>query len=281
MLSINTASAGNFERILLATDGSEYSEGAVRVAMELAQRHNARLLILSIAVCNPEYASLVPDLEEIATDKAQANVQKIVEQAEGIDFEVVVKLAEDPYQGIVDAAIEQHASIIVMGRRGRRGLARVMVGDSTAKVVGHAPCAVLVVPKVTHLWNKNILLATDGSIHSKAATLLATAVAKEKNYPLTVVSAVVASHSTERRREAEVIVQKIKESLSGSNIKVSCIVEEGRPEQVIIDNAKESGADLIVMGTHGRTGVERILLGSVSERVIGQAECPVLLIKAD
>ena len=49
---------------------------------------------------------------------------------------------------------------------------------------------------------------------------------------------------------------------------------------MIIDKARETGADLIVMGTHGRTGADRVLLGSVSERVIGQATCPVLLVKA-
>ncbi|MDH4284741.1 MAG: universal stress protein, partial [Gallionellaceae bacterium] len=221
------------------------------------------------------------DLEELATDRAQTNVRKIAEQAQGIDFEVVVKQAKEPCRGIVDAAEEHRASVIIMGRRGRRGLSRFMVGDATAKVVGCAPCAVLVVPKAASIWNKSILVAIDGSNHSKAATLLASAVAKKTSYPLTVVSAVLASHSTERRQEAEAIVQQAKESLAGSSIKVDCIVEEGRPEQVIIDNARKSGADLIVMGTHGRTGVERILLGSISERVIGQAECPVLLIKAD
>jgi len=280
MTAINLLQPGNFERIMLATDGSEYSEGAVRVAIEMTRRHNAKLLILSIAIYSPEYASLVPDLEEIATEKAQAIVQKTVEQARGTNYEVVVKLANDPYRGIVEAAEEQRADIIVMGRRGRRGLARLMVGDATAKVVGGAPCAVLVVPKSANIWDKRIMVATDGSRYGDAATLVAAAVAKGKSYPLTAVSAVVASHSAERRSEAEAAVQRVKDGLVGSGIEVSGIVEEGRPEQVIIAKARETGADLIVMGTHGRTGMDRILLGSVSERVIGQAECPVLLVRA-
>lgn len=280
MPAINLLPSRNFERIMLATDGSEYSEGAVRVAVEMSRRHNAKLLILSIAVHSPEYASLVPDLEEIATAKAQANVQNAAEHAQGTDYEVVVKLANDPYRGIVEAAEEQRADVIVMGRRGRRGLARLMVGDATAKVVGSAPCAVLVVPKSANIWDKSILVATDGSRYGDAATLAAVAVAREKGYPLTAVSAVLASHSAERRREAEAAVQRVKDSLSGSGIEVSGMVGEGRPEQVIIDKARETGADLIVMGTHGRTRMDRVLLGSVSERVIGQAECPVLLVKA-
>lgn len=270
----------SFERILLATDGSEYSEGAIRVALELARRHNAKLLILSIAVCSPEYTSLVPDLEELATSQAQANVRKIVEQAQGIDYEVVIKLAKNPQRGIVDAAEEKHADIIVMGRRGRRGLARLMVGDATAKVVGCAPCTVLVTPKSAKTWEKGILVATDGSPDSNAAVLTAAALSKENSYPLTAVSVVLASHSPERRREAEAIVQRVREDLTESGIQVNCSVEEGRPEQVIINKTREAGADLIVIGTLGRSGIGRLLLGSVSERVIGQAECPVLLIKA-
>ncbi len=280
MQAANPSIVQNFERILLATDGSEYSEGAVRIAIELARRHNARLIILSIAVCSPEYASLVPDLEELATDRAQANVRKIAEQAQNIDFEVVVKLAKDPCRGIVDAAEEKHADIIVMGRRGRRGLARLMVGDATAKVVGCAPCTVLVAPKSAKIWEKGILVATDGSPDSNAAVLAAVAMSKENGYPLTAVSVVLASHSAERRREAEAIVQQVRENLSESGIKISCTVEEGRPEQVIINRAKEAGADLIVMGTLGRGGIGRLLLGSVSERVIGKTDCPVMLIKA-
>ncbi|OGT02729.1 MAG: hypothetical protein A3F73_07440 [Gallionellales bacterium RIFCSPLOWO2_12_FULL_59_22] len=280
MSGLNSIQTGNFARIMLATDGSEYSEGAVRVAVEMSRRYKARLLILSIAVHSPEYATLVPDLEEIATAQAQANVQNAVARAQGIDYEEVVKLASDPYRGIVEAAEELRADIIVMGRRGRRGLARLMVGDATAKVVGSASCAVLVVPKSANIWNRSILVATDGSRYGDAATLAAAAMAKEKGYPLTAVSAVLASHSAERRREAEVAVQRVKDSLSGSGIEVSSMVGEGRPEQVIIDKARETGAGLIVMGTHGRTGMDRVLLGSVSERVIGQSECPVLLVKA-
>ena len=231
MTAINLLQPGNFERIMLATDGSEYSEGAVRVAIEMSRRHNAKLLILSIAVHSPEYATLVPDLEEIATEKAQAIVRKTMEQAQGADYEIVVKLASDPYLGIVEAAEEKRADVIVMGRRGRRGLARLMVGDATAKVVGSAPCAVLVVPKSANIWNKRILVATDGSRYGDAATLAAAAVAKEKGYPLTAVSAVLASHSAERRREAEAAVQRVKDSLSASGIEVSGMVEKAAPSK--------------------------------------------------
>lgn len=270
---------GGWRRILLATDGSEYSEGAIRVATALARRNDARLYITSVAVSNPEYASTVPGLEQSAFDQASRNVAGAVQAAAGIDHEVVIAEADDPYRGIVDAASEERADVIVMGRRGKRGLARAMVGDATARVVGHAPCSVLIAPRGARDCCKAILVATDGSRHGDAAARLAGQLARVWQLPLTVVSVVLPSHNQQRRRVAVVAVDRVKASLARQGVPVTGIVAEGRPEQVILDQARKAGADLIVVGTHGRTGLDRILMGSVAERVIGFAECPVLAVR--
>jgi nucleotide-binding universal stress UspA family protein/uncharacterized membrane protein YfcA len=272
-------SGGRWRHILLATDGSEYSEGAIRVAAALARRNDARLFIASIAVYNPEYASTVPGLEQVALDQAGRNVAGAVQAAAGIEHDVVIAEAEDPYRGIVDAANEDRADLIVMGRRGKRGLARAMVGDATARVIGHAPCNVLVAPRGAAEWHKCILVATDGSRHGDAAARLAGHLALEWQLPLTVVSAVLPSHNEQRRREAVTAIDRVKAGLAALPVTVTGVVAEGRPEQVILDQAGKAGADLIVIGTHGRTGLDRLLMGSVAERVIGFAACPVLAVK--
>jgi nucleotide-binding universal stress UspA family protein len=269
---------GRFERILVASDGSEYSAGAIRVATALARQNNARLFITGVAVYNPEYASTVPGLEAAAVEAARKAVQGAIEAAAGIAYDVVIAEAEDPYRGIVDAAEEYRADVIVMGRRGKRGLARSMVGDATARVIGHAPCSVLVVPRGAQPFSKGVLVATDGSRYGDAAAHTAGKLALAAQLPLTAVSAVLASHNEARRREAVSAVERIKARLV--NQPVTGVVSEGRPEQVILDQAQKAGADIIVMGTHGRTGLDRILMGSVAERVIGFADCPVLAVKA-
>jgi nucleotide-binding universal stress UspA family protein len=179
----------------------------------------------------------------------------------------------------VDAASEDRADLIVMGRRGKRGLARAMVGDATARVIGHAPCNVLVAPRGAAQWSHGILVATDGSRHGDAAALLAGRLALDWQLPLTVVSAVLPSHNEQRRREAVTAIDRAKASVAGLQVTVTGIVAEGRPEQVILDQASKAGADLIVIGTHGRTGLDRLLMGSIAERVIGFAACPVLAVK--
>ncbi|MBI4996293.1 MAG: universal stress protein [Rhodocyclales bacterium] len=274
------AFAGRFARVLLATDGSEFSAGAVRVATAVAAHDQARLLIAGIAVYNPEYASSVPELEKMAVEAAQRNVAAAAATAQAVEHEEIVAEAAEPSRGIVEAAAESAADLVVMGRRGKRGLARTLIGDATARVIGDAACPVLTVPRGAQAWRSGILVATDGSRHAEAAADMAGKIAIATGLPLTVVSAVLPSHNEQRRREAVVAVEAVKHQLAGSTAAVTGVVAEGRPEQVILDQARKAKADLIVVGTHGRTGLDRLLMGSVAERVIGFADCPVLAVKA-
>lgn len=269
---------GMLNRILVATDGSDFSAGAIRTGTALAKARGARLIGMSVALYNPEYSTLVPNLGEEAEKRAREALRSFIEEA-GAGVETVTVEAGDPSQGILEGAREHSADVIVMGRRGKRGLARMMVGDATAKVIGHADCAVLVAPRAARLWEKRILLATDGSEHSEAAAGAAGHLAKQAGLPVTVVSVVTGSHSAARRAEAERAVAGKVERLKEMGVAAEGRVIEGRPDEAIVKAAEDAGADLIVMGSHGRTGLTKILLGSVAERVIGQTTVPVLVVK--
>ncbi len=278
--AVNLDPTGRFERILLATDGSEFSAGALRVAVDLARRNDAKLFITSVAVYSPEYSTAVPGLAEVARQAARRNLDAAVAAVGEVRHEAVIAEAEDPWKGIVDVADECRVDVIVMGRRGRRGLARAMVGDATARVISHAPCSVLVVPRSATLYRNSILVATDGSRFGDAAAFTAGRLAQIEGLPVSVVSAVLVSHNEQRRREAAEAVERVRQGLQRDRVAVSGAVVEGRPEQVIVDQARRVGADLIVMGARGRTGLDRVLIGSITERVIGLAECSVLAVKA-
>lgn len=271
--------SGMLNRILVATDGSDYSAGAIRTGTALAKSRGARLICLSVALYNPEYSTLVPNLEEEAERRAREALKSFIDEA-GSTAETVTVEATDPYQGILEGAKAHSADVIVIGRRGKRGLARMMVGDATAKVIGHAECPVLVAPRPARLWEKRILLATDGSQYSEAAASAAAHLAKQAGLPVTVISVVTNSHSQARRQEAEKAVNSKVERLKGLGLEVEGKVVEGRPDEAIVKAAETSGADLIVVGSHGRTGITKVLVGSVAERVIGQASCPVLVVKS-
>jgi nucleotide-binding universal stress UspA family protein len=263
--------------VLVATDGSDCSNGAIRVGVALAKASSARLIGLSIAVHNPEYSTLVPNLHVEAEMRAREALKSFSAEA-GEGAETMTREAGDPYQGILEGAKEYNADLIVIGRRGKRGLARMMVGDATAKVIGHAKCPVLVAPRAARLWEKRLLLATDGSPHSKAAASAAGHLAKQASLPVTVVSVVTSSHSEARRLEAQEAIAAEVNMLKNMGIEAEGKVAEGSPVEAIIKTAEDVGADLIVIGSHGRTGLAKVLLGSVAERVIGEAGCSVLVI---
>jgi nucleotide-binding universal stress UspA family protein len=269
---------GRFDKILLATDGSDYSAGATRVAIALCAKAGARLM--AVTVLPDPSDGVAPDLNEEKRRAAEAVLAsaRAAASAAGVPCAADVRYGHDPYEVIVKEAKDTQADLVAMGRRGRRGLARVMLGDATAKVMGYAPCSVLVVPEASEMWG-NVLVASDGSRSSDAACVTAARIARRCGSPLSVLSVMVPSHSETRQAEARQIVDRVVAALKAEGIEAEGIVERGIAEDAIMDTAKRKKAGLIVLGSHGRTGWGRILFGSKAERVINQANCPVLVVK--
>lgn len=273
---------GRFERILLATDGSEFSKGAERVAIAMCEKSKAALAAMTSVISIPEFdthgTSQAQDKREA---EATAHLDGIEAEASrhGVACTKVIRYGDDPYKDILAEAEHVKADLIVVGRRGRRGLARLMLGDATLKVISMARCSVMVVPKAADMWKNRLLLATDGSRSSDAAAVAAARIAHCCATPISVLSVEVPGHSAERQAEARPIVQRVVTLLRQDGMEAEPLVERGETHHVILDAAREKGADLIVMGSHGRTSLGRLLLGSNSERVIGRTTCPVLVVK--
>lgn len=268
-------------RILLPTDNSEYAAGAIAVATEMAKHCGTPVrLMISLPLGSDLETVGTQNLQAIELEKAQTELDALAANltAAGITCDTEVRHDEHPDAGIVNSAAEAGADLIIMGRRGKRGLARLMVGHATAKVIGSASCDVLVVPRAAQFWTRRILLATDGSEYSRAALDRAGAVATACGLPVSVLSVIAPSHGQDRRAQAQRAVDEALAALRGLGVTAEGMIAEGRPDEVIVAQAKAQ-ADLVVMGSHGRTGLLGVLLGSVSERVIGAAECPVLVAK--
>ncbi len=272
---------GRFEKILLATDASGFGAGAVRVAIALAGKSRGRIVAMSMVRTNPEYEALAHDLVERAEEDAWNYLDTVIAtaQAGGVACEALLRRGEDPSHEIVEAANEVHPDLVVMGRRGKRGLARMMVGDATVKVIGNGRCSVLVVPQAADMWKTRVLVGTDGSRYGDAAAVAAGAIAKLCALPVTVVGALVPSHSETRQDEGRRAVERTVALLRQDGLDADGAVESGEADQVIMAAVQARKADLIVLGSYGRTGFGRALVGSVCERVIGQAACPVLAVR--
>lgn len=137
-----------FERLLVATDGSEFSKAAIDEAIEIAKACSSRLFVVSVVEMNPEYEALAPEVVEKAENEMREHLEAVKSKArqEGVDCETIIHQGEEPYEYIVDEAKKKKVSMIVMGSHGRTGLKRLMMGSVATRVIGHAPCTVLIVP---------------------------------------------------------------------------------------------------------------------------------------
>ncbi|MFP5349659.1 MAG: TSUP family transporter [Gammaproteobacteria bacterium] len=273
---------GRFERFLVATDASEYSGGALREALHMAQKCGARLYVLSVVARDAEYEALGEQMLKRELDAAAAHLDHVQAQAQaaGLACETRLIQGNEIHQEIANEAERVQADVIIMGRRGRHGLARRLLGDTTVKVIGTAKCSVLVAPRIADITGRHFLLASDGSRYADGAAVAAVNLAKLCHTPVTVVSVTRPGHSDERKREANQVVRRAVAHLQKEGIEATGAVPHGLPDVEIVEAARRINADLIIMGSHGRTGLERILLGSTSERVINDAPCAILIVKA-
>ena len=137
-----------FEKLLVATDGSEFSKDAVHEAIKIASACSSTLYVLLVIEVNAE----VELWDAQSADKLEKDMRKYLDgikvkaAKEGVTCEVLLHLGDEPYKDIVSEAKKRKVSTIIMGSHGRTGLTRLMMGSVVSRVIGHAPCKVLVVP---------------------------------------------------------------------------------------------------------------------------------------
>ncbi|MEW5766540.1 MAG: universal stress protein [bacterium] len=281
-----------YSKILVAIDGSLTSLHALEEFFKLAQNEGNRITVVSVI---PPY---IGDLALVAVGDIIAAIKKPWEEAlkkaqELADkHKVLIKTVceeGEPYERIIDLAQAENCDLIVMGRRGLKRLERVLLGSVTARVIGYSPIDVLVVTKDTFVGWQRILLATDGSKYSEPATRRAIDLASSYGGEIKVISVVDVPpefYAESPKTVDELItktkgyVEAVKRNAEGVGVSTESFVREGESYKVIADMAEQLKVNIIVMGSHGRTGLERLLMGSVTEKVIGHTDRAVLVVKS-
>lgn len=291
-----------FDDLLVPTDGSEHADDALSYALTLAERTGARVHVCSVV--NPYTLSKVSELRE-ARETAEGIVADAEARVEEAGLDAVTAVREgSPADAVREYVDEAGIDCVVMSTHGRSGVERYLLGSVTEKVVRTVSVPVLAVhaddagggPEGTY---DRVLLPTDGSDAAGRAERTAVAFAGAFDATLDAVSVVdttdlaTAAGPTGAEGEAVRRVQKALERRAGTatddvaeaaraaGVAVETSVEEGRPHERILARARETDADAIVLGTHGRGGVERFVLGSVAEKVVRLADRPVLVVPAD
>lgn len=292
--------------ILAPTDFSNESRVGVAYAFNLAEKLGATVALLHVIEPLPvmegmEAFPLLPTRPEI-TRQARIQLERIADQESKKDSRLttIVRTAK-PFYGIITAAAERKADLIVMATHGYTGVNHVLLGSTAERVVRHAPCPVLTVrvraagsnAAAPHLRLTRILVPIDFSDTSKLAlpwaAFLAEAFDAEivllhvtEKYPIDYLLGreLMNEAITPLMKAAEVALERIADNVHGSTgIKTSVVVRDGVPHKEICLAAQELHADLIALTTHGYTGLKHVWLGSTAERVVRDAQCPVLALR--
>jgi len=282
-----------YKKILVAYDGSASAKNALIQAIKIAEAEGSWLKILSVA---PTYEgdldiTGVKNIKEALRGPAKKFISEAKAIAEKSGAPTVITNIEegDPSEKIVSVAEEENCDLIVMGRRGLGRLERVLVGSVTARVIGLSKKDIIVVPQDSKIGYNDLIIATDGSASSDLVTERAIRFAKKHNSTLHVIS--VVDVTDEFLAEAPEILEKLilnakkivdntLKKIQSHNINVDGVVKEGETYRSIINLAIEKGSGMIFMGSRGKTGLKKLLLGSVAEKVIGHAPCPVFVAKS-
>lgn len=283
------------KNIVVPVDFSEYSDHAAELAGRIARKTGARvalvhILELPIDLVNMEWMAAT-DAEKSSNDQMKLfpEVQKLTYRTEHElgewkkkpwfqDVKVSTHLYyNQPFDGIVKHAREEKADLIVMGSHGKRGFIRGMMGSVTQKVVRLSELPILVVKdRFPERDILNIVFASDYSTEGVAAFKRVAAFAEMlgADIELVHINTPYNFHGTHDMKEKMRAYQTAC-GTSGCSVSIFNAMKE---EEGILEFCREIKADMVAMGTHARSGLGHLLLTSITEEVLDQAELPVLTV---
>lgn len=295
-------------RVLIATDGSAGAETALRLAASIGWPDDSTIRLVTVVespmmlYALPFAPALPSHVDQLEADLA-ANAERTLEEASGVlaaagrSVERQV-LRGRPGSAIVDEAATWGADLVLLGSRGHGAIASMVLGSVSAEVVDHAPCPVLVArrPALTR-----VLFGHDGSEFASAAeealgswpiferTAIDVVSVAQVDAPWrTGIAPTIYAEAIEWQHEATAastvehtrLAEESAHRLNQAGRRASALVLVGEPAAILVRVAEERQADLIVVGTHGRTGFTLVLLGSVARNVMQHATCSVMVVRS-
>jgi len=288
-----TVPARIYNRVLVPLDGSSAAEFAIRFASDLAVKHEAALILLYL-----DYLpALVGEAAETSSEDRREQVEAYLDglrkdlRAVGIRAQVQVVSTRDLSGALMKTLETEHISILVMSTQGRAPMMRWLFGSQVERALNTMPVPVMLVrPMYQH-----IVVPLDGSKWSESAIPRAVELARVHDAELVLLHVYqskagdyagqwalagqqqIADQPVEQMREQ---LLALRNRLRQEGLKAREVLIRGNnPAQAICEFVEsEDGISMVVMSTHGRTGLARWLIGSVAQQVIKNARCPVSLV---
>lgn len=284
-----------YDTILVPTDGSAGAQRAVEAVAPLAKQSDATVHLLHVV----DLGALTPAIREEFREEIAEHASKLLEDiAASVELpgvSIVADMVEsfDPiHQAILEYADDQDVDLLAMGTRNPAGMEWLSLGSVTRRTIRAGSRPVLTIPPHARLTEtpSSILLPTDGSEGSLAAVSHAIELCETHDASLQVISVVDEDRAQVGVERGDLTTameaagyQAVDEVLDRANeagiSTIQTSVKSGNPGEEIVTYANEHDVDLITMGTHGRSGLDRLAIGSVAERVFSITEVPVLAIK--
>lgn len=280
------------EKIILAHDFSKSSENVVSIAIELARIFHSKVIpihVLPNDVVNEKVRLL---LNETATAKLEKTSERI--KNEGAEAGEPILEFGSPYEEIVEAAEAVSANLILTGSGAHQKEGKFQLGITTERIIQRSEKPVFVIKEGMPLNVQNILCPVDFSETSKRALKNAITMARRFKAELTVLSVCElqgltwftsgkdkAEENKNRCTQHKARFVKFLEEFNLSDLNWSRDVRKGNPAEEILNTISEKMVDLLVMGTVGRTGLNRLVLGSVTEKVVREVPCSFIVLKSE
>jgi nucleotide-binding universal stress UspA family protein len=299
----------NVRKVLFPTDFSPFSQRALPYAAHLAGKHGAELHILHAIVLHdddphdpahhfPDFLEVRSVLEELANERMGTLIRE--HDIPDLVLKLVHRRDISAAPPIVEYAQEEDIDLVVMGTHGRRGVRKLLLGSVTNEVIRLAPCSVLTVRgegEGSPVRETNrVLVPVDFSEPGKEALAVACNVASTLGAELQLAHVLhdvphppLYTKGTTRLSDMKPDIHQSTESSleelldetgDCQGAPAGFFALEGHPGREIVRFSRDHGSGLIVMATHGLTGIKHFLLGGIAEKVIAGAECPVLVVKA-
>lgn len=291
--------------ILVATDFSEYSKVALDICLGTCKCMKTKLYVLHTIEKFPhDYRHLLSgtahaDMKQKLEAEAMSKIKAMIpaELLESGDVIPIVRFGK-PFLEIIQIVKEKKVDLLAIGTHGRAGMDRVILGSVAERIVRKAGCPVMVIRGRKYVGFKRIIVPIDFSDCSRKALEYAIATAKAHNSKLTILHVyeesfiepyVNAANSEEEAGEImkeiefvnEIKYDEFLKTVDLSGVEYEKLLKKGVPETDIVEIAMEQQANLIVMGTHGRSGIKHILIGSTSEEVVRAVHCDIIIVKPE
>jgi nucleotide-binding universal stress UspA family protein len=286
-------------RVLLAVDGSDPSYDALRALAHLAPAESVTVLHV-VHVPKPAYPEMMPEaaehlyasMERSMKEDGARLLDRVKALTPPLSGPIVTRLETGrPAEVILAVAEQERSGLLVLGSRGLGPVKELLYGSVSHRVLTHAPCATLAVAAPMRSL-RHMLLALQGRqdadrvvrflgqhpFHTPPAVSLLTVVPfSAPPWPADV--AIAESMKKDLLDRAGSFLEEVRASLSKLGYRATAAAVMGHPAAEIFEQSARVKPDLLLMGSHGRAGLTRFVLGSVSHTVLHRATCPVLVVR--